>query len=119
MRGEPFGAVRINFLERMIAKWELISKRHYDTAKQWQHYPSIKNLDNDTTLFVRYIGMARDGRTAWDRLLEDIRSRTSEVLAAFLEALTNDYNVLKLGKMVFTTKLSGPTAEIRLFLISQ
>lgn len=77
-------------LTEIIATWEL-SGRFYDTAANWARYIASAKVSDEKTLYVRYIGMAKGGRTAWDRFSEDITGRKSGILGAFLEAVANRF----------------------------
>lgn len=73
----------------IIADWEL-SSRYYDTVPHWlNHLKSMKS--DDTTLYIRYIGMTEGGKTAWGRFWDDIIKRKSGILAAFLGEIVNRY----------------------------
>jgi hypothetical protein len=78
-------------LEDLITSWEA-SYRTYTPVPHWIDFlRSIKSDDDDTIIYIRYIGMARGGRTAWDRFKEDLQGRTNGVLAAFTQTILNSH----------------------------
>ena len=73
----------------IIADWEL-SSRKYDTVPHWlSHLQSMKS--EDSIVNIRYIGMTDGGKTTWTRFWDDIVSRKSGILAAFLHEIVNRY----------------------------
>ena len=78
-------------LEALITEWEM-SHRPYDPMTHWVAFlRKIKDADDDTTIYIRYIGMAKGGTTAWKRFDDDLKNRKCGVLGAFLQAITNQY----------------------------
>ena len=77
-------------LESMITKWEM-ANRHYDTVAHWQGHISAMVKEDNPMVYIRYVGMAEEGKTAFDRFKEDLKQRKSGILAAFLGELVNTY----------------------------
>jgi hypothetical protein len=79
-------------LESIIVEWEM-SRRYYDTVPRWLDFLSSTQLPNENpTIYVRYIGMAwSPGKTAWDRYQEDLKTKKSGIMGAFMEAIINRY----------------------------
>jgi hypothetical protein len=71
-------------LRNIIAEWEH-ANMYFEEATLWIDEMKFKH-DHDL-IFVRYVGTAGPGKTAWGRYVEDILKRTNGIYGAFSEAV--------------------------------